>query len=135
LDDVDRADPQVLQNVMRLVNFDPSPETRLTVVLAGRNEGMAHLDPRLLDLAELRIEVEPWEPADTGSYVSTLLAQAGRQTPVFAEPAVARLHELSHGVPRRISQLADLALVAGAGANLQQIDAGVVESVYQELAT
>jgi hypothetical protein len=31
--------------------------------------------------------------------------------------------------------LADLALVAGAGANLQQIDAGVVESVYQELAT
>ncbi len=135
LDDVDRADAQVMQNVLRLVNFDPLPESRLTVVLAGRNEGMARLDPRLLDLAELRIEVEPWEPSDTGGYVSTVLAQAGRNAPVFAEPAVARLHELSHGVPRRVSQLADLALVAGAGANLQQIDANVVESVYQELAT
>ena len=41
LDDADQADPSVLQHVTRLVRFDPSPETRLTIVLAGRNEGMA----------------------------------------------------------------------------------------------
>jgi general secretion pathway protein A len=135
LDDVDQADPRVLQHVTRLACFDPSPETRLCIVLAGRNEGMSKLGERLLDLADLRIDVEAWEPNDTGSFVTTLLAQAGRQSPVFAEPAVARLHELSHGIPRRISQLADLALLAGAGASLQQIDAGVVDSVCQELAT
>jgi type II secretory pathway predicted ATPase ExeA len=46
---------------------------------------------------------------------------------------VDRLHELAHGIPRRVSQLADLALLAGAGRNLDQIDAEVVETVYQEL--
>jgi type II secretory pathway predicted ATPase ExeA len=134
LDDVDQADPAVLQQVLRLANFDPLPETRLSVILAGRNDGMAKLDPNLLELAELRIEVEPWEPSDTEHYVETSLAQVGRQSPVFDEPAVARLHELSHGIPRRVSQLADLSLLAGAGANLQHIDVGTVNSVCQELA-
>ena len=47
--------------------------------------------------------------------------------------AVARLHELSGGIPRRITQLADLSLVAGAGEQLAEIDADVVEAVYHEL--
>ena len=118
-----------------MARFDLSPQTHLTLVLAGRNEGIAKLDERLLDLAELRIDVEPWKPADTGEFVSTLLAQAGRRSPVFAEPAVTRLHELSTGIPRRVSHLADLTLLAGAGQKLEQIDAGVVEGVYRELAT
>ena len=36
-------------------------------------------------------------------------------------------------MPRRVSQLAELALVAGGASNLAQIDAQVVESAYQEL--
>lgn len=134
LDDVDRAEAAVLQQVTRLANFDPLPQTRLSLIAAGRSEGMMRLDPKLLELADLRIEVEPWESADTQHFVAASLAQAGRNSPVFAEPAVARLHELSHGIPRRVSQLADLSLLAGAGANLQQIDAAVVDSVCQELA-
>jgi general secretion pathway protein A len=132
LDDVDQADRDVLQHVTRLARFDPSPETRLTLVLAARDEGMLRSGAPLLDLVDLRIDVEPWEQADTGDFVHASLARAGRRSPVFAEPAIARLHELSHGIPRRVSQLADLALLAGAGQGLQQIDAGVVESVCQE---
>jgi general secretion pathway protein A len=132
-DDVDQADRQVLQQVARLARFDPSPDTRLTLVLAGRNEGMAKLGESLLGLVELRIDLEPWDTADTENFLTARLAQAGRTAPVFDRPAVARLHELSHGIPRRVSQLADLALVAGAGQELQQIDADVVEEAYREL--
>jgi type II secretory pathway predicted ATPase ExeA len=135
LDDADQADRQVLRQVTRLARFDSSPEMRLTVVLTGHSEGMSKLGAPLLDLAELRIEVEPWQQAETEDFVNTQLAQAGRKSPVFVESAVARLHELSHGIPRRVSHLADLALLAGASRDLQQIDAGVVEEVYQELAT
>jgi type II secretory pathway predicted ATPase ExeA len=133
LDDADQADPQVLQHVTRLARFDPSPETRLTLVLAGHNERIAKLGEPLRELVDLRIEVEPWEAADTKEFLDERLAQAGGRSPVFADEAVARLHELSHGIPRRVSRLADLALLAGAGQDLQQIDAGVVEEVYQEL--
>lgn len=132
-DDVDQADPRALQHVTRLARFDPSPEMRLTIVMAGRQECLAKLGQSLLGLADLRIDVEPWQRTDTEQYVNASLSHAGRRTPVFAEPAVDRLHELARGIPRRVSQLADLALLAGAGQNLAQIDAEVVEEAYQEL--
>jgi len=132
-DDADQANRAVLRHVARLARYDTSPEMRLSIVLAGRNEGMARLDESLLGLTDLRIDLEPWQRAETGDYVNRRLSQAGRQTPVFTAPAVDRLHEAAHGIPRCVSQLADLALLAGAGQNLQQIDAGVVDSVCQEL--
>lgn len=132
-DDADRADRRVLAQVARLAQFDPSPQSRLTIVLAGQRKRMGRLGHRLLELAELRIDVEPWEPSDTKDFISTSMSQAGCRSPVFDEPAVARLHELCHGIPRRVSQLADLSLLAGAGAELKQIDADTVESVYHEL--
>jgi len=134
LDDVDRAASPILDLVTRLAQHDPSPASRLTIVLAGQRTRMSRIGDCLLNLAELRIDVEPWEQSDTEAFLSSSLAQAGRQSSVFADPAVTRLHELSRGVPRRINQLADLALVAAAGEELQQIDAEVVDSVFHELS-
>ena len=94
---------------------------------------MGCLGRQLLELAELRIDVVPWEQSDTEDFLNSSLVHAGRQSPTFADPAVALIHQLSGGIPRRITQLADLALLAGAGAELQQIDAETVESVYHEL--
>jgi type II secretory pathway predicted ATPase ExeA len=132
-DNADQAGRRVLGQLARLTQHDPSPEARLTLVLAGRYDRMGRLGDRLLDLAELRIDVAAWQENETADYLRRSLAEAGRESPVFDDPAVAKLHELSHGIPRRVSQLADLALVAGAGRQLQRIDAQMVESVYQEL--
>jgi hypothetical protein len=43
------------------------------------------------------------------------------------------LHELGGGIPRRVKQLADLALLAGAGQNLVQIEAETIEASFREL--
>jgi len=133
LDDADRAGRDILAQVARLANHDLSPESRLTVVLAGQRERMGRLGPALLELAELRIDLEPWEPSDTEDYLKSSLAQAGRRTAVFDDAAVARLHELARGVPRHVARLADLALVAGAGRKLDAIDVDTIESVCHEL--
>lgn len=133
LDDADRADEQVLTLVSRLAQFDARPESRVTIVLAGRPEQIGRLGEMLLELIELRIDVQPWDQGDTENYIKDTLGKAGRRTPLFADEALQQLHELGHGIPRRISQLADLALLAGAGRDLKQIDADTVESVYHEL--
>ncbi|MGA2031952.1 MAG: AAA family ATPase [Thermoguttaceae bacterium] len=133
LDDADLAGRQSLVQIARLAHFDPSPEARLTMVLSGRRERMGRLGEPLLDLADLRIDIEPWQPEETRTFLDTVLTRAGGPPEVFAEPAASRLHELSHGIPRRVRQLADLALLAGAGRDLRQIDVDVVESVYHEL--
>jgi general secretion pathway protein A len=134
LDDADRASEEVLTQAARLARLDLGRDAWLTIVLAGRQEGVARLGAALLDLVELRIDLGAWEPDDTKKYLEHCLSQIGRPAPVFAEPAVRRLHELGRGIPRRITQLAELALLAGAGQELHQIDTETVELVYQELA-
>lgn len=133
LDDADQTNSEVQRHIARLARFDTSPDARLCIVLASRNEGIARLDQSLSSLADLRIEIEPWRRTETEQFVNDRLSKAGRSTPVFTPPAVDRMQEISHGIPRRVAQIAELSLLAGAGQNLQQIDAGVVESVYQEL--
>jgi general secretion pathway protein A len=132
-DDADRAEKTALAQISRLARYDASPSARLTLVLAGQRETLGRIGASLLDLVELRTDLEPWDASDTINYLQNLLVQAGCPTPVFTEPAVARLHELTQGIPRRVSQLADLSLLAGAGQNSPQIDADVVESAYYEL--
>ena len=133
VDDADCASRDVLVQLTRLAKSDPGPDSLLTMVLAGQPGRIGRLGPGLLELVELRIDLEPWEPTDTVRFIEAALQKAGRTTPVFAKPAVEKLHQLAQGVPRRVSQLADLALVAGAGQELDSIDADTVDSVCQEL--
>jgi len=133
LDDADRAVGEVLSSVMRLVKCDWSAESRLTVVLACQEGRIDRLGGDLLDLAELRIDLRCWDQGDTEKYIEVSLAQAGRTAAAFDPSALVRLHELGGGLPRRVAHLADLALVAGAGQNLNRIDADTIESVSQEL--
>ncbi len=133
LDDADEARPEVLDQIVRLAQFDVSRDARLTIVLTAQPQGVGRVGNRLLELAELRIDLEGWEADDTAAFVKESLAQAGRATPVFSEAALVRLHELTGGIPRRVKQLADLALLAGAGQNLIQIEAETINAVYCEL--
>lgn len=133
LDDADGASRTVLAHVLRLAKSEPEPESRLTLVLAAQPSRITRLGAALLDLADLRIDLEPWEFSETAEYVRSALARAGGNRPVFADAAIHRLHELTCGIPRRVNQLAELCLVAGAGRQLDQIDADTVESVCQEL--
>ncbi len=133
-DDADRAESAVLGQLVRLVKHDVAPDSRLTVLLAVRPGRVKRLGRQLVELAELKIELEPWEAGDTQEFLTRSLARAGCNQPAFDASATERLHELTGGVPRRVSQLADLSLMAGAGAGLPQIDAETVEAVHQELA-
>ena len=134
LDNADQASTGVLTCVQRLVQIDPSPDAQQTVVLTANNTNYARIGQPLLEMSDLRIEIEPWESAETQSYLSASIAKAGRLDPLFDELAVNRLHELAGGLPRRVCQLAELALVAGAGQQLNRIDEQTVQSVYDELS-
>jgi general secretion pathway protein A len=133
LDDADEARGDVLDEIARLAQLNQASDARLTIVLAARPREARRLGARLLELSELRVDLDGWDADETAAFVKSSLAAAGRSTPIFNETALARLHVLSEGLPRRIKQLADLALLAGAGANLAQIDAELVDAVCREL--
>jgi len=133
LDDADQAASDALGTVVRLAHADPSPDARLTIVLASSYAGSGRLDSRLVELADLRIDLPTWSEEDTRALVTDSLMRAGRKEPIFTEEALVRLHELAGGVPRHVAQLAELALLAGAGSEQDEIDGSTVEAVYVEL--
>jgi type II secretory pathway predicted ATPase ExeA len=133
LDDAGQAAPELLWQVCRLVRSAQVDRAGLTVVLASRPKEVKRLGTRLLELAELRIEIEPWDLTDTAAYLEHALGRAGRTEGVFDPDAVVRLHELSSGAVGRIELLADLALLAAAGRGLPGVDADTIQGVYEEL--
>lgn len=133
LDDADEARGDVLAQVLRLAQVESSRDGRLTIVLAAQPGRLDRLGHRLLELAELRVDLDGWELDDTAAFIKASLSAAGRTSPIFTDAALGRLQELTGGIPRRVKQLADLALLAGAGQNLVQIDADTLESVFYEL--
>lgn len=133
LDDADEASPLLMEQVVRLAQLDGSSPTRLMIVLTAATTAVARLPQRILEIADLRIDIEPWEPADTVQYVGAALTRAGRSTSTFTDEALHRLHDLCDGIPRRVNQLANLALLAATGRKLPLVDTDTVEGAYHEL--
>jgi general secretion pathway protein A len=131
LDDLDRATPGVLSHVEQFLSL---PDAPVTVVASARPETVRRLGARLLEQASLRIDLTPWTEGEVGAYLDASVAKAGRAQPAFDTAAVKRLFELSGGAPRRVNQLAQLALVAGAGQKLVQVDEATIDAVQEELS-
>ena len=75
-----------------------------------------------------------WDEDETREYLTTSLAAAGRVQAAFDDSAARRLYQLSGGTPRKVNQLAQLALLAGAGEKLVQIGEETISSVHEELS-
>jgi general secretion pathway protein A len=72
---------------------------------------------------------------ETAAYVRHRLQAAGTTCDIFTADATEALHYLSHGLPRQINRLADLALLVGFADRLPRITADQVEAVSEELVT
>ena len=129
-DDVDRAQPDVLTSLVRLTKYDPTAAGRQTLVLACRTDRVATLGNSLLELATLRIELASWTHRECEEYLVRRAAAAELTT---TPDAAAQLHELSAGVPRRVGQLLDLAIVA-AQASCGTLDVALFNAVDGQLA-
>lgn len=133
VDDAGQAGPDVLTQLVRLARLDALPTSRWTIVLVAETPQAARWNESLRELVDLRIELEPWSRADTVGYLQTSLVDAGRFDPVFDDEALDTIYELTAGVPRRVIRLADLALMAGAAATVERIDATQVHECHDEM--
>ncbi|MCC9607276.1 ATP-binding protein [Blastopirellula sp. JC732] len=132
LDNADEMTMDATNVVLQLLRAPAHDGVKLTVVLAAQEGSLRKIDRRILELCELRVDLEPWTVEETQDFVeSTLLEQ--EDFPEVDEAAIARIHALAEGSPRRVTQLLNLSLTAGAAQHLPQIDAETVEGLYGEL--
>ncbi len=133
VDNADQATTGAIDLLTRLVRNVPADDSHFTLVLAACPDRLGQLGSGLLQQIALRIDLSPWDEADTIAYLnSTLGGESGDDAAGFEIDALRRVHELTGGVPRQVNLLADLARVAG-GLN-GEVDSGTVDAAYQELS-
>src|SRR5260370_5458172 len=106
-------------------------------ILAGqptwnRQLGMgmfAALDQRIAT----RFTIKPMDLAESAAYLKHHLALAGRDEPLFADDAIARLHRVASGLPRALNNAATAALIAAAADGKDLIDAPCANNAVAQL--
>jgi|EndMetStandDraft_8_1072994.scaffolds.fasta_scaffold205266_2 general secretion pathway protein A len=129
------ASNQTFEAIRLLMNFQMDGEPLATFLFAGQT-ALALAVQRLPALDE-RIAVtcvlNRFTTAETGLYIQHRLSAAGAKRTIFDSSAVEAIFQLTHGIPRRINRLCDLALLVGYGEELPGLSAAHIESIHQEL--
>ncbi|MCA9271232.1 MAG: AAA family ATPase [Planctomycetales bacterium] len=118
-----------------LLNVEGEGGPPLTLLLTGQPGLVPALErfPSLEERLGVKCMMRPFTPDETAAYVAHRLQAAGAKQVIFDDAALDALYRLSHGSPRRINRLADLALLIGYAEQLAQIGAAQVEDVCSEL--
>jgi type II secretory pathway predicted ATPase ExeA len=131
IDDVESCGAEAETDLVRLVRA--ADDAHISVVLSIETHLASTVSRWLMERSYLQIELSLWDLEQTHDFLRFSLAQCGRATPILTDTAVERLHMLARGVPRRLVQLADLALIAGAVAQMNRVDESVINQIAREL--
>jgi general secretion pathway protein A len=136
--------PEVLTEVRALCEAAGASSSLLQIVLVGRPallEVIRRPDNRALDQGVVvRSRLDPLPPDEIEDYVLHRLAVAGGSSPDFDERtvapderAVARIFELSHGVPGTVNLICDRALALGYEALAPSMTADLIDAAASDL--
>lgn len=129
IDDAESSTAAAESDLVRLLSM----AFPLTAILGIETQLLGAVSRNLIDQTELQIELPSWEVEQTGEFLNWITSSLGREDAIFTTSAVGRIQQLSSGLPRRIVQLADLAMVAGAVSQADSIDAECIDQVAWEL--
>ena len=104
-----------LETVRLLLNLETPAGPAFTLLLVGQPLLLPTLDrmPTLDERLGVKCLIRPFKMEESIGYVQHRLQAAGAARPIFEDRALAAIHRLSHGSPRRINRLCDLALLIG----------------------
>lgn len=127
----------VIEQLRLLLNFQQEDRFLLTLILMGQPE-LKELIDRHKPLAQrmaMGYHLGAFSLKETADYIHHRLAVAGALQPqaIFSQKAVELIFPYSGGIPRRINQLCDLAMVAGMGKGVKQIDEAVLQDAASSL--
>lgn len=128
-DHLERADTTCHAMIERLFSAAASAGPLTTFIASVRSSDVAGLQSFLSDLSDLRVELTSLQISETESMIRSQLSRAGCPHEAFSNEAVIRIHSHSRGIPRLISRLCELSLIAAMAEDSHEVDADLVDSV------
>ena len=135
VDEAHLLDARTLEALRLLLNFEPGGTPGMTLLLVGQPSILPTIDrmPSWEERLGVKCLLRPFHAPETAEYAQHRLRVAGATRPIIEPAAWPALHDLTHGIARKINRLGDLALLVGYAEEQSTLDAGHFESVCREL--
>ena len=138
IDEAQDLTNELLEQVRLLSNLETDDRKLLQIVLLGQPELRARLNAHALRQLRQRITVRfhlmPLRWFEVVQYVQHRLEVSGtRGSPKFTEPALWRIYNYSHGLPRLINAVCDKAMLAGSMEKAERINFRMVGRAIREI--
>jgi type II secretory pathway predicted ATPase ExeA len=132
-DDAGKLSTETSDLLARLWEIDPRGQTSVLMVLATDELALAQWPDGWLDRVDLRVDVQRWSAGDVADYLIAIVGDERKRNRGFEPEAMARIHEISGGLPRLVQRVAQLALLAAEDQQRTIIDDATVTGVSHEL--
>lgn len=143
IDEAQSLKPEVLEGLRQLSNLETEKKKLLSFIMVGQPELEERLASRELRQLEQRISVryilKSLSKTETREYVKHRLLLAADETenitakPDFTNLAFYLIYRYSKGVPRRINQICDRALMASFNDGRAEVGAWTVYKAAREI--
>jgi general secretion pathway protein A len=136
VDEAQNLDPETLEHIRMLSNFETSSQKLLQIVLVGQPSLHATLErPDLCQLKQrivLWAAIRPLSRDETLKYIWTRLRIAGvRDRGLLTERAVRAIADYAGGIPRVVNIVADHCLLIGYADQKRRLDVDVVDQAIR----
>ncbi|MCM8771170.1 MAG: AAA family ATPase [Candidatus Omnitrophica bacterium] len=118
-----------------LLNFQLNDRFLLTLILMGQPELKQKINalPQLRQRISVAYHLTALPKKETKLYVKHRLGVAGCNIEVFSNSAFGEIYRFSGGIPRRINNLCDIALLVGSSKRLYKITKRTIKDVAMDL--
>jgi len=126
---------ETYEEIRMLLNFQYEGKTLLSLFLVGQPELGLKVDSNkpLSQRLAMRAHLGPFNEENTTDYVKYRLHTAGTESDIFSLRAFELIHDISGGIPRRINNICNLALLLGASRDLNTVDEMIIYDVSRTL--
>jgi general secretion pathway protein A len=128
-------DAETLEELRLLLNFQLNDSFLATLILIGQPELIKTVNniPQLEQRISVKYHLHALDRNESEKYIRHRLDVAGAKGAIFTEEAVSLVYDYSQGIPRRINNACDIALLVGYTQAAKEIDKKIVEYVLKDL--
>ena len=128
-------DEETFEELRLFLNFQLNNKFLLTLILIGQPELINKINnvPQLEQRMSIKFHLNALDKSESKEYIYHRLKVAGRSRAIFTKEAIDLIYDYSQGIPRKINNVCDIALLIGFGQEAKEIDEKILEYVIGDL--
>lgn len=135
IDEAQALPQESFEELRLLLNLQLYDDFLFTLILLGQPELRTKINslPQLKQRLVVRYHLSSLSQQQTREYVRHRLKVAGREEEIFQADALSEIYRFAAGIPRRINNLCDMALLVACGQGRNKIGKETIFEVAQDL--